>query len=65
MSFKRITDNRLADNISLEKVYDEIRMRDAVDHPLAYIDYGKLRMEFRRASLHKNHIEADVKIYET
>ena len=64
MTFKRITENNLAAGIdSLEKVYDEIRMRDAFHHPLAYIKYGKLRIEFKRASLREDYIEADVKIY--
>ena len=63
MTFQRIVDNRLADNIDLEKVYDEIRMRDAENHPLAYINYGKFRIEFKRASLRRNFIEADVRIY--
>ena len=62
MDIKRIIDNQLPQNISLEKVYDEIRMRDEDGHPLTYIDYGKLRIEFRRASLRKNCVEADVRI---
>lgn len=63
MDIKRIIDNKLPDGIdSLEKVYDEIRMRDEDGHPLTYIDYGKLRMEFRHASLRRNHVEADVRI---
>ena len=64
MNFKRIADNRLAGGIeSLEKVYDEIRMRDEDGHPLTYIEHGNFFIEFRRASLRRNCIEADVRIY--
>ena len=62
MSFKRIADNKLVGGTK-ESVYDQIRMRDAEDHPPTYIEYGNLRIEFRRASLRKNYVEADVKIY--
>jgi hypothetical protein len=60
--FKRITDNHIkADN--LQKFYDEIRMRDEDAHPHAYIDYNNFRLEFRRASLRRDYLEADVRIY--
>lgn len=62
MSFKRITDNHLAGD-TLERIYDEIRMRDAEDHPLAYIEHGNLRIEFRCAYLRENHVEVDARIY--
>jgi len=38
-------------------------MRDEEGHPLSYIEHGGLRIEFRRASLRKNLVEADVRIY--
>ena len=60
---KRITNNRIPKNLTLDKVYDEIRMRDEDGHPLAYINYGGYRLEFRRASLRKNCVEADVRVY--
>lgn len=61
---RRITNNQVPRNIdSLEQIYDEIRMRDEDDHPKTFIDYGNLRIEFNRASLRKNCVEADVKIY--
>mgnify|MGYP001450347673 CR=1 FL=1 len=60
--FKRITDNSIsADN--LKGLFDEIRMRDEDAHPHAYIDYNNFRLEFRRASLRRDYLEADVRIY--
>ena len=63
MDLKRITNNHLSLNLNLEQVYDQIRMRDEEGHPLTYIDYGNLRIEFKRASLRRYSVEADVKIY--
>ena len=60
--FKRISENRLPEGCSLEQVFDEIRMRDAEGHPLTYINYGNLRIEFNRASLRRYSVEANVKI---
>jgi len=60
--FKRITDNTIsADN--LKGLFDEIRMRDEDGQPLSYIDYNNFRLEFRRASLRRDYLEADVRIY--
>ena len=61
MKFKRITDNKISAK-TLEQFYDEIRMRDSEGHPSAYIDYDSFRILFRRASLRKDCVEADVKI---
>lgn len=62
MNFRRITDNRIEAK-NLEQFYNEIRMRDEEGHPLSYIEHGDFRIEFRRASLRRNHVEADVRIY--
>jgi methionyl-tRNA formyltransferase len=59
--FKRIKDNCIKVD-TLSKFYNEIRMRDEDGQPLGYIDYGKFRIEFRRASLRRDYVEADVKI---
>jgi hypothetical protein len=60
--FKRIIDNSIsADN--LKGLYDEIRMRDEDGQPPSYIDYSNFRIEFRRASLRRDYLEADVRIY--
>ena len=61
--FKRITDNQLSPSYnSLNEVFDEIRMRDAEEEPPAYIKYGNLILELRRAGLRKGWIDADVRI---
>jgi hypothetical protein len=59
--FKRITDNSISAD-TLKELYNEIRMRDEDGQPLGYIDYGNFRLEFRRASLRRDCVEADVKI---
>jgi methionyl-tRNA formyltransferase len=61
-TFTRIKDNSIVAN-NLQEFYDEIRMRDEDGHPLAYLDIDKFRLEFRRASLRQNCVEADVRIY--
>jgi hypothetical protein len=62
MNFKRIQNN-LISATNLKGLYNEIRMRDEEGHPLGYIEYGNFRIEFRRASLRHDHVEADVRIY--
>jgi methionyl-tRNA formyltransferase len=47
---------------SLERVHDMIRMLDAENYPHAFIELGKLRFEFTRASLFQDHVRADVRI---
>lgn len=47
---------------SLEKVFDYIRMLDAVGYPHAFLDTENLHLEFERASLKNGFIKADVKI---
>ena len=61
-TFTRINDNSIAVD-TLKQVFDEIRMRDEDGQPLGYIDYRNFRIEFRRASLRRDHVEADVRIY--
>ena len=60
--FKRILDNHISAN-NLKRLYDEIRMRDEDGQPLSYIEHDNFRLEFRRASLRRDHVEADVRIY--
>ena len=47
---------------SLKSVFDYIRMLDAETYPAAFLNVGRLHLEFSRASLHESHILADVKI---
>jgi len=63
--FKRRTPSQSAlpdDADSLEKIHDHIRMLDCEGYPHAYLDFGNLRVTFRRASLRHGAIEADVTI---
>lgn len=62
MTFKRITSNAINAE-TLEQLYDEIRMRDEDGEPLGYINFGKFKIEFRRASLRRKCVEADARIF--
>lgn len=46
----------------LGALFDHIRMLDADGYPKAFIEYGDFRLEFTRASLNIDGINADVKI---
>lgn len=48
--------------VSLNQVFDYIRMLDAETYPKAFLETEKYRLEFSRASLRENEILADVKI---
>ena len=52
----------IPDGISMEKMYDFIRMLDAQGYPKAYFDRGGFRFEFSFADMEKGKIEAKVKI---
>jgi methionyl-tRNA formyltransferase len=47
---------------SLAEAHDMIRMLDADGYPNAFVEVGGLRLEFTRASLRADHIQADVRI---
>lgn len=55
-------ESRIVDTGSLEKFYDFIRMLDADGYPRAFIDAGNFRMEFSRAALNGDRIDASVTI---
>jgi len=44
----------------LDEIYDHIRMLDAPTYPLAFIDYGDFRLEFSRAELSDDELNAKV-----
>ena len=48
--------------VSLEEIYDQIRMLDADDYPRAYVNIGNIRIEFSNPILRVGKIEAVVKI---
>jgi methionyl-tRNA formyltransferase len=47
---------------TLADVFDRIRMLDATGYPPAFLEVGPLRLEFNRASLRTDHVQADVRI---
>ena len=53
-------ESRLPEGLSLEGLYDFIRMLDAETYPRAFVDAGGFRFEFSRASLHDDRIVANV-----
>lgn len=64
--FRRRTpaEGDLASLDRLEEVFDHIRMLDADGYPPAFMDIGRFRLEFRRASYRGESICADVIITE-
>lgn len=49
-------------NSSLEKVYNHIRMLDAKTYPTAFIEYGNLRIEFKKPKKKRKMICSEVNI---
>ena len=47
---------------SLSELYNHIRMLDAKTYPTAFIKYGNLRIEFKKAKINKKTINASVSI---
>lgn len=62
--FKRRTpaDGTLEPAVSLDQVFDLIRMLDGEGYPPAFLEIGKLRLEFTRASRKVGAVVADVRI---
>ena len=48
----------------LEQVYDMIRMLEADGYPKAFVQVGKYKLEFKRASQTLDGVYADVKIFD-
>jgi methionyl-tRNA formyltransferase len=46
----------------LKKLFDHIRMLDAEGYPKAYLEWGDYLLEFDRAKLCVDSIEADVRV---
>ena len=53
-------ENRLPEGLSLEGLYDFIRMLDAETYPRAFADVGGFRFEFSRAHLCNDRVVANV-----
>lgn len=56
-------DSRIPPDLTLDQLYDYIRMLDAPDYPKAFMEHENYRLEFENASLNKNEITAYVKIF--
>ena len=62
--FRRRTraDGALSGKMTLEQVYDHIRMLDAEGYPPAFVEVGRLRFEFTRVGRRADRLEACVTI---
>ena len=62
--FKRLTEknNEIPKEISLEEIFDRVRMLDHKDYPKAYIVYGNNKLEFYNASLNNEYLDLKCKI---
>lgn len=48
--------------LNQEQFYDFVRMLDGEGYPRAFLNYGKLRLEFFGAMLKSGHVELKVKV---
>ncbi|MBA7692396.1 Methionyl-tRNA formyltransferase [subsurface metagenome] len=64
VKFKRrsSSESHIPIDADLEKAFDWIRMLDAEGYPPAFIERGNFKIEFKRAALRHNRIEADARI---
>jgi methionyl-tRNA formyltransferase len=62
--FKRLkpSDGTIEGAATLDKIYDHIRMLDGPGYPPAYLESQGLRLEFERAQMKEDHVEAVVRI---
>ncbi|MGH9775338.1 MAG: methionyl-tRNA formyltransferase [Candidatus Acidiferrales bacterium] len=59
---RKPAESEIPPNLSLEGLYDFIRMLDAQGYPRAFLLHGNFRCEFSRAVLYDREIRADVSI---
>lgn len=59
---RRPSQSRIPEDANLEKAFDWIRMLDAKEYPPAFVTFGNLKIEFKRAALRYNAVEADARI---
>lgn len=64
VTFKRRnpSQSNLPASLSLDRIYDHIRMLDAPTYPPAFIEHEGIRIEFSHAALNKDNISAKVTI---
>ena len=53
-------ESRLPEGLSLEGLYNFIRMLDAETYPRAFVDFGGVRFEFSHANLYDDRVVANV-----
>lgn len=59
---RKPSDGNIGELDSLGKTHDFIRMLDAKGYPPAFLEIGKLRLEFSRSRLDREYVLADVRI---
>lgn len=59
---RRAEDGEITADMTLEKIYDYIRMLDGEGYPHAYLNYGDYRLEFERAVLSASGDRIDAKV---
>ncbi len=66
VTFKRRSPDQseLSSNMDLKQIYNYIRMLDGEGYPNAFINFGKYKLKFSRASFKGDRIIADVEIVE-
>lgn len=57
---RRQEDSRIPEELSLDELYDFIRMLDADGYPHAFLDYGGWRISFRKAEHGDDNMRAEV-----
>ena len=57
---RKPTQSKMKPLLSLQEIYDFIRMLDAQDYPKAFIDYKSFTMLFNNAKMNKNKLTATV-----
>jgi len=59
---RKPSEGDIAGLTKLSEVHDHIRMLDAEGYPRAFLEIGRLRLEFSRSRLDSDHVLADVRI---
>tara|TARA_Y100001968_G_C19446890_1_gene765887 strand:+ start:4447 stop:5127 length:681 start_codon:yes stop_codon:yes gene_type:complete len=62
VNFKRITDNQINFSEAIDKIYDKIRMLDSDIYPSAFIQLDNYKIEFNKAKLTDQNLQANVVI---
>lgn len=63
-SRRKPEDGRITETMSLNQIYDYIRMLDAEGYPNAFIRFGRYKLCFSRAAYGYNKLRCDVEIVE-